>query len=358
MAPSVHHSHSQSAHDAPISLGNNIFLYSARQRGDHTCRHSQQSGLGARVGLGPRTEAGPTEAVGSSLTSPSLVVLCTWLGGATTRRVNHYVTGYRRNYPHAEILLIRTVFLDISVRSFATIRARLEPALHAIRRILFHQTGSKDGSSTTSIIAAEEDKPTCSRKDILLHVFSHGGCNTALQLMAAMPPDERVRFHARLRLLVFDCCPGDTSFQRAYEAAHLSLPPQMPLRRLGAAGAYGAVCAVHALQASGLMHSVRDLRQELNGPEFAGRGARRLYLFSDGDRVVAPGGVISHARAAEQAGYPTEMARFSKGAHCALIVEDASRYWDIICGQWARQGSVRSSEDPVGAADSLPVSKL
>lgn len=132
----------------------------------------------------------------------------------------------------------------------------------------------------------------------------------------------------------------------------------MPLRRLGAAGAYGAVCAVHALQASRLMHSFRDLRRELNGPEFVGRRARRLYLFSESDRAVAPGDVISHARVAEQAGYPTEMVRFSKGAHCALIVEDASRYWDIICGQWVKQGSVRSSEDPVGAADSLPLSKL
>lgn len=351
MAPAVRDTDSQSAQDAPISLGNNIFLYSATRGGDHSCRHPQQSGLGARVGLEPGTEAGPTEA-----TPPALVVLCTWLGGATTRRVNHYVSGYRRNYPHAEILLIRTVFLDILVRSFAAIRARLDPAVHTIRRILSSQTGSKDGSPTTYINPTEEN--STSGKDILLHVFSHGGCNTALQLMAAMPPDERASFHARLRLLVFDCCPGDTSFQRAYEAALLSLPPQMPLRGLGAAGAYGAVFVVHTLQASGLMHSVRDLRRELNEPGFAGRGARRLYLFSDADRAVAPGDVVSHARDAEQAGYPTEKARFSKGAHCALIVEDASRYWDIICSQWARQEPVYSIENPVGAVDLLPLSKL
>lgn len=368
-------SHPDSADDVPISLGNNIFLYPATQRGNHACRHAQQQRLGAEAELETGTgAAGPTAAPGpSSPTSPpALIVLCTWLGGATTRRINHYVAGYRRHYPCAEILLIRTVFLDISVRSFATLRARLEPALGAIRQVLYDQSRPEDEgpnnnnnpTSPAAAAAAEQDSPggggSGRRRDVLLHVFSHGGCNTALQLTAAMPPPERARFHARLRLVVFDCCPGDASFRRAYEAALLSLPPTgIPLRWLGAAGVYGVVGMVHALQASGLMRSVRDLRRGLNDPQqFVGRGAGRLYLFSDGDRAVAAGDVVSHAREAEGAGYTTEVVRFGGAGHCALIVEDASRYWDAICGRWDRLGSVGGCERVSGAVDLLPRPKL
>lgn len=170
----------------PIVLGPNILLFLPPQQSAPDSAASQQ---------------------------PSVIILCTWLGGATERRVRKYNTGYRALYQYATILVIRTVLMDLTIRSFAAIRSRLAPAREAISSIL-------QG-------AQNEDGP---RKTALLHMFSHRGCNTAIQLMASMSSEERASLHECLRLVVFDCCPGDASFGKAYEAGLLSLPPQMPFR--------------------------------------------------------------------------------------------------------------------------------
>lgn len=131
--------------------------------------------------------------------------------------------------------------------------------------------------------------------------------------------------------MVFDCCPGDTSVEKAYEAGLLSLPPQLLFRStLGAAAVYGFISVIHGLQSAGVMLSVDDMRAELNNASIFGSGAHRLYLFSDGDRVVAPEDVLSHAKEGEASGFRVGTARFGEAPHCSLVLEDAARYWDVI----------------------------
>lgn len=295
----------------PIVLGPNILLFPPPQQSAPDSAASQQ---------------------------PSVVILCTWLGGATERRVRKYSTGYRALYQSATILVIRTVLMDLTIRSFAAIRSRLAPARQAISSIL-QGAQNEDGSP----------------KPALLHIFSHGGCNTAIQLMASMSSEERTLLHERLRLVVFDCCPGDTSFERAYEAGLLSLPPQMPFRStLGTAAVYAFVSLIHGLQAAGIMLSVDDMRQELNQPSVFGPGARRLYLFSDEDRAVAPQDVISHAEQGEMAGFSVETARFNDSPHCSLLLEDATKYWGLIGRHWKEQQQAHMNRQE----ESVPPPKL
>lgn len=260
----------------------------------------------------------------ASSDEPSVIILCTWLGGATARRVAKYSTGYRDLYQGATILVIRTVMMDLTVRSFDALRACLAPARKAI----------------ASLLSAGPQKTGTG----LLHMFSHGGCNTALQLLASMSAPERSSLQDCLRLVVFDCCPGDTSFTRAYEAGLLSLPTQMPLRStLGAAAVCGFVSVIQALQRTGLMRSVEDMRQELNAPWAFGPAARRLYLFSEGDRAVAPQDVLSHAKQGEMLGFRVMTARFRDAPHCSLLVEDAVRYWGVIRRHWIEHQHVAPS---------------
>ncbi|KAF6822553.1 hypothetical protein CMUS01_11043 [Colletotrichum musicola] len=265
------------------SLGNNIFLYE------------------------------PAEPRAANDNSPGLVVLCTWLGGSTTRRVGKYVAGYRALFPHAKILLIRTVFADISLRSFASIRARLAPARDVIIESL--QNGA----------------------EIMMHVFSHGGCNTAIQLADAVAEKAGGLMREGLRVGVFDCCPGDGSFANAYEAASLSLPESMaaPVRVVGKAVAYMGVAGITALQKSGWMASIEDMRQRLNEEDLFGKRARRLYLFSKGDRVVPERCVREHIREARGQGYDVGGVSFKRSEHCALVTEDAGRYWGAVKSCWA-----------------------
>jgi hypothetical protein len=60
--------------------------------------------------------------------SPKVIILATWLGGASASRIAVYCRGYQAAYPTASILLLRTVLSDITVKSSAVVQAQLKPA--------------------------------------------------------------------------------------------------------------------------------------------------------------------------------------------------------------------------------------
>ncbi|ETS73438.1 hypothetical protein PFICI_15043 [Pestalotiopsis fici W106-1] len=290
----------------PLDLGNNIFLYRP-----------------ASASVSPLNDREE-----DITPAPTLVIICTWLGGASTPRVHKYVAGYRARYPQTYILLLRTVFADLAFRSFTALRARLRPARAAIVDILQKTAASSSG------------------RDVLLHVFSHGGCNTALQLMASDPDDDEddsdattgaiALVRARLGLVVFDSCPGDASFAHAYQAALISLPANRPLvRALGAPLVGGTVAVIHALQSAGAMRSVHDLRRDLLNPAAFGPAPARLYLYSRGDAVVAAADVLAHADETRRGlGCRVGIVGFEKAEHCALILEDKEKYWKAVQEAW------------------------
>jgi hypothetical protein len=290
--------------DRPLLLGSNIYLFEPRQA--------------SATGNKDSPNAANNE------DSPTLIILCTWLGGATTSRITKYTSWYRSNYPTAHILLIRTVFLDITARSVTTLRTRLKPAVDVILGVL--QPDNLDPG---------DSNPVTKEPSILLHIFSHGGCNTAIQLahtLNSLPGPDILQTH--LRQVIFDSCPGDNSFERAYNATLVSLPPKLSQSTLAAAAAYLPVAVVTGLQRAGLMRSVDDLRRELNDPGLFGRKARRLYLVSAADVMVGVEDVMSHAREGVESGFEVGVVRFKEAAHCALIMEDQDRYWSAVRDTW------------------------
>ncbi|KAK0672126.1 putative DNA repair protein [Cercophora samala] len=296
-----------------VPLGNNIFLFEPSVP-SASAAHDKISGSS------------------SGCPPPSLIILCTWLGGATTPRVAKYVEGYRKAFPDATIVLVRTVFADISARSFAAVRSRLRPARDAIIKAL------QPPPPTTTRIRTTESGTTTNPviPQALLHMFSHGGCNTAIQLALSISEVAGTLLCDHLRQIVFDCCPGDTSFAKAFNAATLSLPAtsSAPIRALATAAVFAAVATITALQKAGFMSSVNDMRRELNKPTLFGTAARRLYLFSRADRMVGPADVQSHAQLAREAGCEVGLVLFREAPHCALVTEDATKYWRAIQGCW------------------------
>ncbi|KAK8001698.1 hypothetical protein PG991_013920 [Apiospora marii] len=328
--------------DEPLDLGHNIFHYEPNVIPTYDDNHSP-------VLLASESNAGTSP--------PKLIILCTWLGGATTPRVNKYVAGYRRMFPTAHLLLIRTIVLDITVRTFGALRAQLQPARDAISKILGQQRAHGEQEEQQADLFSHNGS-TDGPNDILLHIFSHGGCNRALQLAWSMgatsssSPKLLLRDH--LRLVVFDCCPGDASFVKAYNAALVSLPETrfLDVRSLGAPLVYGAVAAMQGLQAAGLVRSVRELRRELNDPGAFGTRTRRLYLYSRADAMVAAEDVLAHAReAGRELGCRVGAVGFEEAAHCALVREDEGRYWGAIEDWW-------TGDDPSQSPGMQVVSKL
>lgn len=285
-------------------LASNIFLYEPRLSQDHR----------------PRED-------------PPLIILCTWVGGAVPRHINKYVAPYLHLYPHSCILLITTHILDISVRSFSSVRARLKPARDAIRRILgLEGVGVGVGDDRDARASAGPGSGA------LLHAFSHGGCNTAVQLALSMSEDgdwigERGLRHFPVQAVVFDCCPGDDSFLRMYNAAAVSFPRASPIGSFESVLLYPSIAAIFGLQRAGFMNSVRRLRDEINDPAVFG-SARRLYLYSAADDMVPWYDVQAHVEEARTRGFQADGLMFRDSPHCALIQEDAARYWGAIQAFW------------------------
>lgn len=130
-----------------------------------------------------------------------VVILATWLGGASASRIAVYCRGYQNLYPNVAILLIRTVLADITTKTFATVQAQLKPARDYLISAFPPGMSHAEGSA-------------------LLHVFSHGGCNTALQLSRLLRDNNpNAPFPIPLAGFVLDSCPGSSGFFRAYSGA-------------------------------------------------------------------------------------------------------------------------------------------
>ncbi|KAJ5708217.1 hypothetical protein N7488_008018 [Penicillium malachiteum] len=248
---------------------------------------------------------------------PALIILCTWLGGATPRRIQHYVAGYRA----------------------FTLHTRLAPARDVIRRFIGSATGEERSGS------------------ILLHIFSHGGCNSAIQSALSLQSDPThpiSDFGRYLCGIIFDCCPGDTSFQRAYQAATHSLPTSLPVQTVGKALLYPIIGIISGLQQTGWMGSVRDLRTQLNDPNVFGATAARLYLYSMADQMVGWEDVVSHQKEAKsELGCAVQGVAFPDGPHCGLVRDHHDQYWDEIQRFWQRREAI----GPPELTESMPGNK-
>ncbi|CEO59189.1 hypothetical protein PMG11_03872 [Penicillium brasilianum] len=257
--------------------------------------------------------------------SPSLVILCTWVGGATPRRINKYLAQYRAFFPTSSLLLITTNVSDAAFRPLRWIRANLKPARDAINRIM----GREIGQNTV--------EPNSRQRGILLHLFSHGGGNIASQLALSMKsePDRGALFFSNLRTLILDCCPGDDAFERMYAASRVSVPQTPIAQFFGKTVMYPALAVANGFQHVGLARAVRDLRNLLNAPSTFGSTPRRLYIYSKEDIVIGWKDVQSHLEDAHNQGYPVGQVCFEQGPHCGLVMEDPNRYWAAVKKFWA-----------------------
>ncbi|RDW76654.1 TMEM53 family protein [Aspergillus mulundensis] len=253
--------------------------------------------------------------------NPALVVMCTWLGGATPRRISKYVGYHRQLFPGSAILLIMTDMIDITVRSFSAIRARLQAARKVIRQILGQDAGDV------------EKNPN----GVLLHIFSHGGSNTAIQLILSMQDPGHPSGICRLPLqgIVFDSCPGDTTFMRNYQASVYSLPPaSLPIHLMSKALLFPTIGVITGLQTLGITSPISKMQKQLNDSLVISSRVPRLYLFSKADETIRWEEVQAHLDDARIRGYNVSSVVFHKSPHCALIVEDEKRYWGAIQQFW------------------------
>lgn len=251
---------------------------------------------------------------------PSLIILFTWLGGATAKRIQKYLFSYRTIWSTATILLVTTRLFEFAAGPSSNLRARLKPAREAIRR---HFNVRAKG-----------------RPSILFHMFSNGGLHTAIHLTLSLRnPEESAEpldLGPYLRGIIADCCPGQTDYMRTYNGAIISLPPTLLAQLFGKPFLFLIVSLSTSLTHAGPVAGVKDYRRQLNDPNVFGSLARRLYLYAKEDAVVGYRDVELHIKEAKEKGHEVESVCFVNSHHCALPLGNETRYWDTVKDFWER----------------------
>jgi hypothetical protein len=253
----------------------------------------------------------PSEGRQEPKNGPSLIVLCTWMS-ANRKHISKYTSHYRQKYPAASLLVIESSIADIFYRTNATQKTRLRLA----RDILTSHITSSHGQQ---------------HRQILLHVFSNGGAQCAVQLATSLPPSTRP--HA-FDAIVFDSCPGEATYARSVHAMSLSLPKSPLAQYLGPVLIHFTLClfylAIFVLQFETV---ITRSRRCLNDPEMFGTDVPRVYIYSKGDELVPWGDVESHAEDAKAKGYgDVRRVLFGDSAHCAHAMAHREEYWGAVEG--------------------------
>ena len=270
---------------------------------------------------------------------PKMVVLCTWVGTATLRRIEKYTKRYQQLLPQAQILLIQASIFDMTVRSFTQQRRRLQPARDAIAAL------------TSAVMTQDNSAESSNAEDcIVLHMFSHSGSNTAIQLALSM---QESNLALPLQAVIFDGTPGTQTFQVSYNAWALSLPTHPIGRFLSSVAIVPIIGTLTLLSNVGVLPSIEDLRKILNHPRLFGSTAPRLYLYSKEDVMIDWMQVELHMQDAREKGYRVTGVKFEVGSHCALVIKGAEQYWAAVKDLWENSNTHLPADSGIRGASKL-----
>lgn len=311
-------------------LGNDIWLYEPRDNENNPKQRTEW--------IRPSVKGHP----------PALIILCTWLGGATTKRIEKYTEGYHRLWPCSRILLIRTTLSEYLFQSTTSLRKRLRPAHHEIRKLGLERQSQLQDKHTSEPESGE----------IILHIFSQGGSNTATQLLESMNAILSTLGQKRplpLRQIVLDSCPGDPGIHSSFTAGAYSLPETSLLRPLSSTALFILIAGLAGMEATGLKKPLaKRMRSQLNDPAIFSARATRLYLTSEADTIVDSRDVEEHRNQAAAKGLTTDILRFRRAGHCSLVLEDGAAYWNAIASAWETSAAPSTAQSTGQGEDKGP----
>ena len=189
-------------------------------------------------------------------------------------------------------------------------------------------------TAATSIISTyiESKAPLAHRTvpSIILHASSNGGGNSAATLATEL---KWQGYAAPFDAVTLDCSPGKAEIQSSARAIRLSMPDVLFLREISSVLIY--VCLFgYMLYCEGLgnQNKISWIRETLNDRAVLGVNVPRLYLSSKGDKLVEVAHIHDHAVEAASKGAGDVVAEevFERAPHCALLNEDAGRYWGAV----------------------------
>lgn len=249
----------------------------------------------------------------SSSPAPKIIVLFTWMS-ARPVHILKYLSSYQTLYPTSRIIIVRSSPADLIWRSADAQRRRLDPAVSAI---LCHPN------------AAERSDP-----EILLHLFSNGGCSQLLPLLDSYRQQMSNSFPPHIKIL--DSCPGHGNFKEALNSLSASFPQSQPLYTM----LYGALYLLLGIYLISfnlfdITNPIERIQQALNDTDSSKNERARCYIYGDADKMVRWRDVEAHAEDARQKGLVVRTERFGGSGHVAHARQGGgARYWKIVDGMW------------------------
>ena len=255
----------------------------------------------------------------STQDGPSLVVLCTWMS-AHRKHISKYTQQYRQQYPKAEILVIESEVADLTYRTNSSQQARLQPARDVL---LSHTSQGAEGHG---------------QRKAVLHIFSNGGSQSAIQLATSLPKSIRLQAFSAI---IFDSCPGTATYSRTVRALTLSMPKSPLTKYLGAPILRFVVFLLYlVLFVTRAEDAITKIRKQLNDHKLFSPDVPRLYIYSKADQLVPYQDVKSHGDDARIKGYgATSEVVFEASAHCAHAMVHKEQYWEAVAGILKSGGS-------------------
>jgi hypothetical protein len=254
---------------------------------------------------------------------PSLVVLCTWMS-AHRKHISKYTHQYRQQYPKADILVIESEVADLTYRTNSSQQIRLQPARDVL---LSHASQHAQGLG---------------QRQAVLHIFSNGGSQCAIQLVNSLP--ENVRRQA-FSAIIFDSCPGTATYQRTVQALAPSMSKSLLTKYLGTPILHAVVFLLYLVFfVTRAENAITKIRKQLNDHKLFSPDVPRLYIYSKADQLVPYQDVKSHIDDANVKGYgATSEVLFEASAHCAHAMVHKEQYWEAVAGLLKASDSAASN---------------
>ncbi len=73
----------------------------------------------------------------------------------------------------------------------------------------------------------------------------------------------------------------------------------------------------------------------VNNPSICDKGAKRLYLYSKEDDIIAWDAIEAHAAEAKQVGYDANLEMFQGSPHVGHMRVHRDQYWSAISQAWS-----------------------
>ncbi len=138
--------------------------------------------------------------------------------------------------------------------------------------------------------------------------------------------------------IILDSCPGDESLsaaQRAFSSA-FSRSIIRILANVFVALLYCLqILARYLFRQKSILQHMKYRLNDSHVLPWTGKGTPRLYIYSDGDEIVASGAVEEHVTEAKAKGLNVRAEKFgNESKHVAHARADPKRYWGAVERVW------------------------